>query len=243
MHWKSTLRPDIYSQRLCSQGQTRTSRNLGLISSTWGPNKSPPAVHIHQNASLLVEPKVVGLPGLRWILQRKAELLQSEENELMYLAEGNLQSLTLVNVCSWYWHPPEGLLTFLPMQVLVPAPNIKLCLFMAEAFSPSHLLGWKVWASGPYTSSSYPTTAAFMPMLYPAGMCLPATSSPPAGVIRGIVRPTLGCRRIASLIVAHRNGSSDASRKVGGELSCPEVVASSISSMSSAYTSGFFMRW
>jgi hypothetical protein len=62
---------------------------------------SPTTVHIHQNACLLIEPKVMGLPGLRRILQREAELLQNEEYKLVYLAQGNLQSTAQVSECSW----------------------------------------------------------------------------------------------------------------------------------------------
>jgi hypothetical protein len=43
----------------------------------------------------------MGLPGLRRILQREAELLQNEEYKLVYLAQGNLQSTAQVSECSW----------------------------------------------------------------------------------------------------------------------------------------------
>jgi hypothetical protein len=106
-------------------------------------------MHIYQNASLLVEPEIMRLPSLGRILKREAKLLQSEENKLVDLTEGNLRGKAKVSERSRRWHLIGKLLTFLPMHVLVPAPKIKLCLFIAAAFSPNHLLGWKVWASGP----------------------------------------------------------------------------------------------
>lgn len=57
---------------------------------------------------------------------------------------------------------------------------------------------------------------------------MPEISIPFNGTKRGMDRPTLGWRRIASLMVAQRNGSWEASEYRGGELSFPEDVALSI---------------
>jgi len=57
-------------------------------------------MHIHPNTGLLIEPKVMSPPGLRGILQRKADFLQSERNKLVYLAQGNLKSTKEVSDCS-----------------------------------------------------------------------------------------------------------------------------------------------
>jgi hypothetical protein len=57
-------------------------------------------VHVDPNPSLLVEPEVMGLPSLLGILQRKAKFLQSEENKLVNLTEGNLQDTVEVSECS-----------------------------------------------------------------------------------------------------------------------------------------------
>jgi len=42
------------------------------------------------NAGLFVEPKIMGCPRLRRVSQAKVELLQSQWNKLVYLAERDL---------------------------------------------------------------------------------------------------------------------------------------------------------
>lgn len=82
-------------------------------------------VNAHTNAGLLVNSEIMGFPRLRRIFRPEVEVLQSQRNELVDLAERYLK----VRQCMQrILGPKSRCLTFLPIQVRVPAPKNEIVL-------------------------------------------------------------------------------------------------------------------